>query len=109
MAAKPPDAFLSCTRFDDRHDGDAISALCRRLASAVQAVTGIPFEIFQDVEGIGIGGEKVPDTFSPDTFSPGTPMVAEPGAGGIAYCVPRTPIAYCVPRTLRIVSPEPPD
>jgi formylglycine-generating enzyme required for sulfatase activity len=55
MAAKPPDAFLSYTRFDDRHDGGAISAFCRRLASAVQAVTGAPFEIFQDVEGIGIG------------------------------------------------------
>jgi formylglycine-generating enzyme required for sulfatase activity len=55
MAAKPPDAFLSYTRFDDRHDGGAISEFCRRLASAVQAVTGAPFEIFQDVEGIGIG------------------------------------------------------
>ena len=55
MAAKPPDAFLSYTRFDDRHDGGAISEFCRRLASAVQAVTGAPFNIFQDVEGIGIG------------------------------------------------------
>jgi hypothetical protein len=52
---RPPDAFLSYTRFDDQHDGGAISALCRRLASAVQAVTGAPFDIFQDVEGIGIG------------------------------------------------------
>jgi formylglycine-generating enzyme required for sulfatase activity len=50
-----PDAFLSYTRFDDRHDGGAISELCRRLASAVQAVTGGPFDVFQDVEGIGIG------------------------------------------------------
>jgi branched-chain amino acid transport system substrate-binding protein len=55
MAAKPPDAFLSYARFDDRHDGGAISEFCRRLASAVQAVTGAPFNIFQDVEGIGIG------------------------------------------------------
>jgi hypothetical protein len=55
MAAKPPDAFLSYTRFDDRHDGGAISEFCHRLASAVQAVTGAPFKIFQDVEGIGIG------------------------------------------------------
>jgi hypothetical protein len=55
MAARPPDAFLSYTRFDDRHDGGAISEFCRRLASAVQAVTGAPFEIFRDVEGIGIG------------------------------------------------------
>jgi formylglycine-generating enzyme required for sulfatase activity len=55
MPAKPPDAFLSYTRFDDRHDGGAISEFCRRLASAVRAVTGVPFEIFQDVEGIGVG------------------------------------------------------
>ena len=46
---------MSYTRFDDRHDGGAISELCRRLASAVQAVTGGPFDVFQDVEGIGIG------------------------------------------------------
>ena len=50
-----PDAFLSYTRFDDRHGGGAISELCRRLASAVRAVTGGPFDVFQDVEGIGIG------------------------------------------------------
>ncbi|MGH6886087.1 MAG: toll/interleukin-1 receptor domain-containing protein, partial [Geminicoccales bacterium] len=55
MASKPPDAFLSYTRFDDQHDGGAISELCRRLASAVRAVTGVPFRIFQDVEGIGVG------------------------------------------------------
>jgi formylglycine-generating enzyme required for sulfatase activity len=60
MAAKPPDAFLSYTRFNDQHDGGAISEFCRRLASAVQAVTGVPFEIFQDVGGIGIG-EHWPD------------------------------------------------
>ena len=50
-----PDAFLSYTRFDDRHAGGAISKLCSRLASEVQAVTGGAFDIFQDVEGIGIG------------------------------------------------------
>jgi formylglycine-generating enzyme required for sulfatase activity len=50
-----PHAFLSYTLFDDRHDGGAISELCRRLASAVRAVTGLPFEIFQDVGGIGVG------------------------------------------------------
>jgi TIR domain len=52
---KPPDPFLSYTRFDDRHDGGAISEFCRRLASAVRAVTGVPFKVFQDVGGIGIG------------------------------------------------------
>ena len=60
MAAKPPDAFLSYTRFDDQHDGGAISAFCQRLGSAVRAVTGVPFSIFQDIGGIGIG-EHWPD------------------------------------------------
>jgi hypothetical protein len=55
MASKPPDAFLSYTRFDDENDGSAISEFRRRLASAVRAVTGEPFEMFQDVDGIGIG------------------------------------------------------
>ena len=58
MAAKPPtppDAFLSYTRFDNQHDGGAISEFCRRLASAVRAVTGVPFEIFQDVDDIDVG------------------------------------------------------
>ncbi len=50
-----PDAFLSYTRFDDHHDGGAINELRDRLADAVQAVTGRPFEIFQDIDGIGLG------------------------------------------------------
>jgi formylglycine-generating enzyme required for sulfatase activity len=55
MATKPPDAFLSYTRFDDRHDGGAISEFRVRLADAIRAVTGEPFEIFQDIDGIGLG------------------------------------------------------
>ena len=55
MVSKPPDAFLSYTRFDDQHDGGAISEFRGRLASAVRAVTGELFEIFQDVDGIGLG------------------------------------------------------
>ena len=55
MADKPPDAFLSYTRFDDRHDGGKISEFRLRLADAVRAVTGAPFEIFQDVDDIDIG------------------------------------------------------
>ena len=52
---KPPDAFLSYTRFDDENDGGAISEFRKRLAGAVRAVTGEPFDIFQDVDGIGLG------------------------------------------------------
>jgi formylglycine-generating enzyme required for sulfatase activity len=55
MSAKPPDAFLSYTRFDDQNDGGAISQFRIRLANAVRAVTGEQFEIFQDVDGIGLG------------------------------------------------------
>ena len=55
MADKPPDAFLSYTRFDDRHDGGKISEFRLRLADAVRAVTGAPFEIFQDTDDIDIG------------------------------------------------------
>lgn len=55
MGSKPPDAFLSYTRFDDRNDGGAISELRKRLADAVHAVSGEPFTIFQDVDGIGLG------------------------------------------------------
>jgi putative spermidine/putrescine transport system substrate-binding protein len=55
MALKPPDAFLSYTRFDDQNDDGAICQFCVRLANAVRAVTGEPFEIFQDVDGIALG------------------------------------------------------
>ena len=68
MASRPPDAFLSYTRFNDRHDRGAISEFRESLESAVRAVTGEPFEIFQDVDGIGLGEhwpgklEKILDT-----------------------------------------------
>jgi F-box protein 11 len=52
---QPPDAFLSYARFDDQHDGGAISEFRLRLANAVRAATGKPFQIFQDVDGIGLG------------------------------------------------------
>ncbi len=53
MAVKPPDAFLSYTRFDDRR-GD-ISAFRGALSDAVREVTGETFAIFQDVDDIEIG------------------------------------------------------
>lgn len=52
MTAKP-DAFLSYTRFDDRRG--KISDFQAWLSDAVEEVSGRPFEIFQDVEGIGLG------------------------------------------------------
>jgi formylglycine-generating enzyme required for sulfatase activity len=55
MVTPAPDAFLSYTRFDDLHDGGAISEFRLRLISAVRAVTGRTFEIFQDIDGIGLG------------------------------------------------------
>jgi formylglycine-generating enzyme required for sulfatase activity len=53
--AKRPDAFLSYTRFDDQHERGKISEFRKRLADAVRAVTGEPFEIFQDVDDIAVG------------------------------------------------------
>lgn len=53
VTPKPPDAFLSYTRFDDRR-GD-ISAFREHLQDAVREVTGQPFDIFQDVDDIEIG------------------------------------------------------
>lgn len=58
MASTPekmPDAFLSYTRSDDKYSGGKITMFREHLEEAVQAVTGKPFEIFQDVEGIGLG------------------------------------------------------
>lgn len=49
-----PDAFLSFTRFDDRRG--RISDFCRELSETAVEFSGESFNIFQDVEGIGIGG-----------------------------------------------------
>jgi formylglycine-generating enzyme required for sulfatase activity len=53
MASKPPDAFLSYTRWDDRRRD--ITAFCKHLEHSVQDLTGKPFEIFQDVDDIQLG------------------------------------------------------
>jgi len=50
-----PHAFLSYTRFDDKALNGDISALREALEVAVQALTGEPFDIFQDVEDIKPG------------------------------------------------------
>lgn len=50
-----PDAFLSYTRGDDEYSGGQITMFRKHLERAVRAVTGQPFVIFQDAEGIGLG------------------------------------------------------
>jgi WD40 repeat protein len=40
---------MSYTRFDDQHDGGHLTSLRESLSSAVQAATGEPFPIFQDI------------------------------------------------------------
>jgi hypothetical protein len=57
MAIDPdkPHAFLSYTRFDDKFTNGGISWLRQKLEEAVQARTGKPFQIFQDVEDIEYG------------------------------------------------------
>ena len=52
---KPLDAFLSYTRIDDKYHGGAISRFREQLSLAVRAITAKPFEIFQDVDGVGLG------------------------------------------------------
>ena len=52
MDPTKPQAFLSYTRFDDRFLKGGISNLRERLELAVQARTGKPFNIFQDVDDI---------------------------------------------------------
>lgn len=54
--ADKPDAFLSYTRFDDRRG--KISEFRTWLSDAVEEVSGLPFDLFQDVDdkkGIGLG------------------------------------------------------
>ncbi|MEM9628987.1 MAG: SUMF1/EgtB/PvdO family nonheme iron enzyme [Pseudomonadota bacterium] len=57
MAIDPdkPHAFLSYTRFDDDYLEGGITWLREALEKAVQARTGEPFQIFQDVEDIQLG------------------------------------------------------
>lgn len=50
-----PRAFMSYTRFDDQNDGGQLTRLRERLSKEIQAVTGAPFEIFQDIEDIEWG------------------------------------------------------
>jgi F-box protein 11 len=60
--SKPPDAFLSYTRFDDQHNCGAITGIRHRLSNGMRAISGEAFEIFQDVDGIGLGerwGDKL--------------------------------------------------
>jgi TIR domain len=69
--SKPPDAFLSYTRFDDEHEDGKISEFRLKLAAEVRAETGEPFEIFQDIDGIGLGepwAEKLEETLAEVRF-----------------------------------------
>jgi hypothetical protein len=54
-AVAEPQAFLSYTRIDDQFHGGAITALREQLELGVRVVSGRPFEIFQDIEGIAFG------------------------------------------------------
>ena len=50
-----PQAFLSYARLDDEYLEDGISWLREALEKAVRAMTGRPFQIFQDVKDIQLG------------------------------------------------------
>jgi hypothetical protein len=62
-----PVAFLSYARFNNQLDEDRISDFCKRLAGEVEAVTGEPFEIFQDLRNIRVGQQwkERPSRFLP--------------------------------------------
>lgn len=65
------DAFLSYTRFDDKNDGGHLTELRERLGNEVQAQTGKPFSIFQDVDDIKLGqqfAERIAVTLHSVTF-----------------------------------------
>lgn len=49
------EAFMLYTQFDNKHNGDVLAKMCAGLSNEVQAQTGTPFRIFQDVEGIKWG------------------------------------------------------
>jgi F-box protein 11 len=49
------DALMSYTRFDDQHHQQYLTTFCERLSGEVQAHTGKPFRIFQDIKDIGWG------------------------------------------------------
>ena len=53
--APSPDAFLSYTRADDEYMDGWISDFRKNLERAVRVVSGQPFRIFQDIDGIGLG------------------------------------------------------
>ncbi len=54
MQKPKPQAFLSYARFNNDHDRGQITEIRKSLSAAVQALTGVPFQIFQD-EDIEIG------------------------------------------------------
>jgi hypothetical protein len=45
---RPPAAFLSYARFNDKQDHERITTIRRKLSGEMQTVTGKAFEIFQD-------------------------------------------------------------
>jgi len=55
MTQQQPDALMSYTRFDDEHNGTALTIFCERLSGEVRAHTGQPFHIFQDIKDIKLG------------------------------------------------------
>ncbi|MDH3660560.1 MAG: SUMF1/EgtB/PvdO family nonheme iron enzyme [Alphaproteobacteria bacterium] len=55
MADKPAQAFLSYAHADDAYLNGGITWLREEMQRAMQAITGEPFEIFQDADGLAFG------------------------------------------------------
>ncbi len=54
-ASRQYEAFMLYTSFDNEHNMQALKQMCTALSDEVQAHTGKPFRIFQDVDGIKWG------------------------------------------------------
>ncbi len=57
-ASRQYEAFMLYTSFDNEHNMQALEQMCTALSKEVQAHTGKPFRIFQDVEGIKWGQKR---------------------------------------------------
>ena len=53
----PPAAFMSYSRFDDKHNGGFLTDFRERLASEVRSHWGQEFKVFQDIKDIGWGAD----------------------------------------------------
>ncbi len=65
-------ALMSYTRFDNQHDGEFLTAFCKRLSDEVRVQSGQEFHIFQDIKDIRWGEpfeQRIDQALATITFS----------------------------------------